>query len=273
MSAQLEDILGFSPAEWRSRPELWAEQLHHEDRGWMLRQEAAAQAGRAIGCTEYRMLHRDGSVVWIRDEAALIETPGGLRWHGVLSDVTERKQVERELERRIARQAAVAMLGEHALEGANPTDLMQETVAGLIDILGVDLAVVMESLPSGELQVRVGHGWPEILGQVPRAPGGERSHLGYVVATGKPVVVADWEHEERFECPEPLRKVGVRCGLAVPIEGGDGRFGVLNVQPPGCGPSTTAMWPSCTRWPTCWPTLWPGSRARTPSATAPCTTR
>ncbi len=229
VSAQLEDILGFDPAEWRARPGLWAKQIHPKDRDRVLRSEAAAQAGRPEpGTAEYRMLHRDGSIVWVRDEAALIDTPSGPRWHGVMLDVTERRQVEEELQRRAAQQAAVAMLGEHALEGANPTELMQETVAQLVDILGVDLAVVMESLPSGELEVRVGHDWPEVLGRVYR--GGESSQSGYAVATGTSVIVADWESEERFLCPDALRQVGVRSGLAVPIEGGNGRFGVLTVQ-------------------------------------------
>ena len=78
---------------------------------------------------EYRMVHRDGRTVWIRDDAVLARGEDGeLRWHGMLHDITDRKAVEAELERRAAQQAAVALLGEHALEGASTTDLMQEAV-------------------------------------------------------------------------------------------------------------------------------------------------
>ena len=67
---------------------------------------------------EYRMIHREGRVVWVRDDAVLAHSEDGeLRWHGMLSDITARKQVEAELERRAAQQAAVALLGEHALGG------------------------------------------------------------------------------------------------------------------------------------------------------------
>ena len=66
---------------------------------------------------EYRMRHRDGHIVWVRDEAALVaDGSGELRWHGVIADITDRKLAEAELERRPGR-AAVARLGERALEG------------------------------------------------------------------------------------------------------------------------------------------------------------
>jgi PAS domain S-box-containing protein len=48
---------------------------------------------------EYRLFTRDGRVVWIRDEAALVRDEGGepLYWLGVQTDVTERKQMEEKL--------------------------------------------------------------------------------------------------------------------------------------------------------------------------------
>ncbi|HEV3055597.1 MAG TPA: PAS domain-containing protein, partial [Solirubrobacteraceae bacterium] len=125
VSPQIRHVLGFSPQEWCADPQLWAERLHPDDRERVLAEEEEYSSGRVTSRpTEYRMLHRDGHVVWIRDEARLVRDGGALRWHGVLSDVTERKQVEIELERRAAQQAAVARLGEHALERATTAELM-----------------------------------------------------------------------------------------------------------------------------------------------------
>ena len=50
--------------------------------------------------SEYRLIHRDGHVVWVHDEAVLVEGPGegGRIWQGVMTDVTERKALEERLE-------------------------------------------------------------------------------------------------------------------------------------------------------------------------------
>jgi hypothetical protein len=75
---------------------------------------------------EYRLRHRDGSTVWVRDEAALVsDAEGRERWHGVMSGITDRKLAEMELARRAEQQAAVALLGKHALEGADVAELMR----------------------------------------------------------------------------------------------------------------------------------------------------
>src|SRR5581483_1139089 len=164
VSPQIEHILGYTPAAWCADPELWVARLHPDDRAWVLdREEALVGADPDSPAIEYRMLHRDGRVVWIRDDAVLAQDADGeLRWHGVLSDVTERKQVECELERRAAQQAAVALLGEHALEGASTEDLMNEAVSSGADMLGVEISAVWELLPGEDaLVLRAGLGWPQ----------------------------------------------------------------------------------------------------------------
>ena len=120
VSPQIKAILGFSSEEWRSDPTLWSQRLHGDDRERITAAETAAETGAADPrAIEYRMHHRDGHIVWIRDDALLVgDADGAMRWHGVMSDVTERKRVDTELERRAAQQSAVARLGEHALEGA-----------------------------------------------------------------------------------------------------------------------------------------------------------
>ena len=149
VSPQIEQILGYSAAEWCANPDLWAERLHPEDRDWVLARENGMSGVKPDDAAlEYRMLHRDGRTVWIRDDAVLARTEDGeIRWHGMLHDITDRKAVEAELERRAAQQAAVALLGEHALEGASTTDLMQEAVSGAARMLGAEIAAVWQFLP------------------------------------------------------------------------------------------------------------------------------
>ncbi len=49
---------------------------------------------------EYRMIHKDGRIVWVQDDARLVEIEGRPAfWQGFMMDITERKQAEEQLER------------------------------------------------------------------------------------------------------------------------------------------------------------------------------
>ncbi len=232
-SPQIKKILGYSPEEWCADPRMWVNCIHPEDRERVLSQEAHNVDGPSQpAAAEYRMRHRDGHIVWIRDDAQLVRGDGGaLQWHGVLSDVTERKLVEAELEQRAAQQSAVARLGEHALEGAKPAELMHEAMTFAAEILAVETAAVLELLLEEDcLLLRGGYGWPEpMIGNL-RLPAGTGSQSGFAILAGAPVVVDDWETETRFGKSQLLVELGSRSGVSVPIEGPAGPYGVLGVQ-------------------------------------------
>jgi diguanylate cyclase (GGDEF)-like protein/PAS domain S-box-containing protein len=233
VSPQIEAILGFSPEEWCSDPGLWASQLHPDDRDRVIAAESRLSDGAPpLGAAEYRLLHRDGHAVWVRDDALLLRDEDGLqRWHGVMSDITERKQVEAELELRAAQQAAVARLGEHALEGASTSDLMQEAVSAAAQLLDVEIAAVIELLPDREAFVfRETYGLPESTAAQTIVPAGKNSQAGFTILSGVPVIVTDWEHEDRFGRSPILSAHGARSGLTVVIEGRQGPFGVLGLH-------------------------------------------
>jgi diguanylate cyclase (GGDEF)-like protein/PAS domain S-box-containing protein len=233
VGAQIEPILGFTEEEWRANPRLWAERLHPEDRERVMNEEARGGSGEsAAGALEYRMIRRDGAVVWIRDDAVLVRGEDGTnRWHGVLSDVTEQKQAEAELARRAAQQAAVARLGERALEGSSPSELMQEAVACAASLLDVEIASVLELAREEECFVlRAGVGWPASAIGTFRTPTGKGSQSGYTILTRSPVVVPDWAQETRFRQSEALRELGARSAVSVTIEGSAGPFGVLGAM-------------------------------------------
>lgn len=93
MNPQSQDMLGYAPQEWLADPELWIKILHPDDRE---RAVTEAERTRMTGEPfeiEYRLIARDGSVVWVRDEATLVRDDGDStgRWWGVLLDITERK--------------------------------------------------------------------------------------------------------------------------------------------------------------------------------------
>ncbi len=233
VSPQIEAILGFPPQQWLADPRLWAERLHPDDREHVIRMELDHLAGTPdTGALEYRMLHRNGDVVWIRDDAVLVRDRDGIeRWHGVLSDISEQKQAELELSRSAAQQATVARLGEHALEGASPPELMQEAVACAAAQLEAEVAAVLELVQTDHCFIlRAGVGWPaEAVGKF-RSPIGSASQAGYTILSRAPVVVSDWTTETRFERSRMMRELGVRSGATVTIDAPTGPLGVLGVH-------------------------------------------
>jgi diguanylate cyclase (GGDEF)-like protein/PAS domain S-box-containing protein len=230
VSPQIEEILGFTPAEWCADPGMWARQLHPEDAERVLAEEQDFADGEATLTSpiEYRLLHRDGHPVWVRDDALMREGPDGvMRWHGVMSNITDQKDAEAELALRAAQQAAVARLGEHALQGASLADLMQEAVSTGVEVLSLEIGAVVELLPSEDaVAFRALHGLTGVRVN-DRAPAGLGSQSGYALLSGRPAVVTDWETERRFERSQVLTDLGTTSGLTVVIEGRRGPFGAL----------------------------------------------
>src|SRR5579875_4127787 len=174
VSSQIESILGYTPEEWCADPELWRKRLHPDDVERVLSEEDEPNLDDdGGGYNEYRLLHRDGHPVWLRDDALLVRTADGdLRWHGVLSDITQRKRTEADLQRAAAQHAALAALGEHALEGASATELAQEAATAAVELLGLDRGGVVRLDPERRtFTFLASHGLPpEALAPMPFDP-------------------------------------------------------------------------------------------------------
>ena len=104
----VETILGFTVEEWMADPGIWVRQLHPDDRELAV---ADAQTGRERSARgrgdggpvrdsrsfflDYRMLHKDGHVVWVRDSSMLVrDAKGEPLWHGVMFDISDQKATE-----------------------------------------------------------------------------------------------------------------------------------------------------------------------------------
>jgi PAS domain S-box-containing protein len=102
VSPQIESALGFSQAEWLEDPIRWYGQIHPEDKQrWSSDAAAMCLTGSPLK-SAYRVMARDGRVVWFQCEVKMVRRPDGRPWflHGIGFDISELKQTEEALRQR-----------------------------------------------------------------------------------------------------------------------------------------------------------------------------
>ena len=100
VSPQIEAALGFSQEEWLEDPVRWYEQIYPDDKDrWSSEAAEMFLSGKPLK-SAYRVLARDGRVLWFHCEAEMIRKEDGRPWfiHGVGVDITELKQAEEALQ-------------------------------------------------------------------------------------------------------------------------------------------------------------------------------
>jgi PAS domain S-box-containing protein len=99
ISPQIESLLGFSRREWKKDPDIWSKQIHSEDRDRVLNELKLCHERNEPFISEYRLLSRQGKIVWCRDEAVIVmdenDSPSYLQ--GVMFDITDQKQTEKQI--------------------------------------------------------------------------------------------------------------------------------------------------------------------------------
>jgi diguanylate cyclase (GGDEF)-like protein/PAS domain S-box-containing protein len=232
VSPQVEEILGFTPAEFLCDPGLWARQVHPDDRLHALAVESRDALGnRETAPVEYRMYTKSGRLVWMLDEAVLEPDGAGVPvWHGVLYDISERKTIEIDLQRALDQQAVVARLGGRALKNGDPEALMHDAVTLIGELDGVEAACIWEVGRDGRRLNLCAGLQDSRRGEGRRVSAGRESHAGAALDAGIAVIVPDWSNDDRFTMPPAVRALGAASSLAVMIDGKDRPFGVLDVH-------------------------------------------
>ncbi|RKD93875.1 PAS domain S-box protein [Halopiger aswanensis] len=98
-SATLERLVGLEPGEFGGTYEAFKRRVHPDDVDRVEGALDTAVEERELYRIEFRMQHEDGDWVWIGARGRLVSEMGGRRMIGILNDVTERIEYERELER------------------------------------------------------------------------------------------------------------------------------------------------------------------------------
>jgi PAS domain S-box-containing protein len=100
VSPQIEAALGFSQEEWLEDPVRWYSHIHADDkRRWSREAAEMLLTGNPLR-SAYRVVSRDGRVIWFHCEAKMIRKEDGEPWfiHGVGFDITDLKRTEEALQ-------------------------------------------------------------------------------------------------------------------------------------------------------------------------------
>ena len=100
ISAVCEKVYGYTTAEFLADGDLWQKIIHPDDRHIAEEEIQALSQGKQV-LDQYRIIHKDESTRWIENKIipTLDETGLLIRINGVASDISERKQAEKDLGR------------------------------------------------------------------------------------------------------------------------------------------------------------------------------
>jgi PAS domain S-box-containing protein len=100
VSPQIEAALGYSREEWLEDPVRWYQHIHPDDKQrWSLEAAEMFLSGKALR-SSYRVIARDGRVIWFHCDAKMMRREDGRPWfiHGVAFDISDLKRIEEELQ-------------------------------------------------------------------------------------------------------------------------------------------------------------------------------
>jgi PAS domain S-box-containing protein len=89
-------VTGYTSEDYRKDPDLWYRMVHDKDRDKVLEQARLALAGQEVNPIEHRIVHRDGSVRWVKNKIVVTKDPSGepAAYDGLINDITDLKKAE-----------------------------------------------------------------------------------------------------------------------------------------------------------------------------------
>lgn len=90
------NVTGYTSEDYKEDPELWYRMVHEKDSKKVLAQAQRALKGEDVEPIEHRIIHRDGSVRWVRNSIVITRDEQGrpIYYDGLINDLTSLKKAE-----------------------------------------------------------------------------------------------------------------------------------------------------------------------------------
>jgi PAS domain S-box-containing protein len=231
-SPVVEQITGYPREHFMSGLEAWSQIVHPEDRELFLNKVKQEFLGEIVE-HKYRIIRADGQVRWVSGKTS--PTLGAdntvVHLNGIISDITEHHEATELLHQQSIQQAAVANFSQQALIEHDLQTLMDEATSLAAKVLNVEYTKVLKLLSDNkQLLLCSGVGWkPGLVGHR-KVDAGKKSQAGYTPLTEKPIIITDFQTEDRFTSPPLLAEHNVVSGISVGIPGGEKNWGIFGVH-------------------------------------------
>lgn len=224
ISPHAEEMTGYPLKKFTEDWSFWPSVVIHPDD----RARAAAQAARLAqgenSELEYRIVRSDGRVVWVRDsgKVRVDESRQTKMIYGLVSDITERKQLEEQL-------AAIYQLGQEITLLRNEKKIFEqvlEITAGILQDNTVYYGLIDSESETLQYHDKLTDRMLETIGLDVSLD--DRSNMDVVAARdGQTIYIADAHADTRYKTGLP--DVSGRSQLSVPIKVGMRIIGILHV--------------------------------------------
>lgn len=98
ISDKVINILGYTPDEWINDPHFWRNHIYQEDKEWVQSYCKIKVDENLDHDFEYRMIAKNGKIVWLRDIVNIIYDKGKpAMLRGIMIDITRSKEYENEI--------------------------------------------------------------------------------------------------------------------------------------------------------------------------------
>jgi PAS domain S-box-containing protein len=255
VSPGIAHLTGYSPSEWSEQADLHSKLLHTDDRERVLSALDEAVNGTPVSI-DYRLLARDGRLVWVREESAMVRDPKGepLYSQSFLRDIGELKRAE---DRRELLQAAERAAASETAERQSRLDLVRRAGDELAATLDRDAALtraaelvvgdfadwcVIDVLDDGNELRRVAAARAELTKPyVGRGPQSEpEKAVRAVVESGQTRILPALDESSRGERVKFLGRLEARSVICVPLWARKQPLGALTVARIERGPAYNA---------------------------------
>ncbi|MCC5896722.1 MAG: PAS domain S-box protein [Phormidium sp. BM_Day4_Bin.17] len=220
VSPAYERLWGHSAVELYGNPKKFIEAIHPEDRDRLaddLRNPISDTYSR-----EYRLLHPDGTLRWIRARAFPVRDEAGQLYRvvGVAEDISDIKLAEAALERQLQRERLFSTISQRIRQSLDMESVMQTSVEEVREFLHTDRVVLYKFNPdwSGNIVVEsVEPGCLQLLNRTIEDPCFRGNYVNSY-RQGRISSLDDIETVPLDECHRNLlRQLQVRANLVVPV--------------------------------------------------------